>query len=593
MPEKDRVIRIEKIKEKVVDQKKDNFVQLNPKEDVDQDIHIENKNPLSTRTVNQVWESYMNSGWIDGKQRPLGPFIGINKAWKNKPCFIVGSGPDLKVFIKDVGFNFLNNKHSIGINHVIESYDGFEWFLFLDRRFLKRTTYDLPEFKGKIFAQNNTGISDKIPNVVRFRCRNNNPSEVIHNGLYSNRFSGLAALNLAIISGASPIYLIGYGMGEDGNENLFHFRENYQGVGQRGKEQFKKYKGVYNFFKRFKRWYPKIIHVTEGESLAGFRKLNFKEFKNKFALKECTGNKKVNVNLGAEPKIAHLSFCGDINKHADITRHIIKDCIGNHNIYPFTNYPKADVYITEHFMSTNKYVQDFPHKNKTINIVHSMNCYPNPGYKHNIALTKVWKRNLEARGVKNVKVIYGGIDLKPYENIKPQDKYLTFGRITRWSPGKIPPWWNNMVADILNHDKTIKCLFFIDMSSRARKLLEHGRMIYDYSCNITDFKGAWLNRLMVYVHANGTFRETMSHAVIEAMATGLPIVYLREPAVTEVVGGAGIACSNKEQLKGAILKLLYYPELRNSYSELSKKRAKDFDINKTVEKFNELIREMA
>ena len=164
---------------------------------------------ISTRNINKTWETYMNNGWIDGTKYTLGPFDGIKNKWKNKACFIIGSGPDLSIFINQIGWNFLDGKHTIGINHTIESYDRFEWFIFLDRRFLKKTTYDLPQFKGKIFAQNNTGISAKFKNVIRYRCTNSNPTNDIRKGLFSNRFSGLAALNLAIIAGANPIFLIG------------------------------------------------------------------------------------------------------------------------------------------------------------------------------------------------------------------------------------------------------------------------------------------------------------------------------------------------------------------------------------------------
>jgi len=550
-----------------------------------------NNKVIRSRDVDKVWDIYMNNGWIDGKVYTPGPFGGINNCWKNKPCFVIGSGPDLKVFIDQVGFQFLEGKHSIGINHVIETWDRFEWFLFLDRRFLKKTTYDLYKFKGKIFAQNNTGISADLKNVVRFQCGTKKPTIDIKDGLYSNKFSGLAALNLAIIAGANPIFLIGFGMGKDGNKNLFHFRTKYQGVGTQPKEQYGKYLKVYNNFRHFKKWHPAIIHVTEGQSLVDFKKINFQTLKRKFNISK-RFEKNVNVNKNIAPRIVHLSFSNNVNVHADITRAIIDKCYGNHYLYTFNDIPNADLYITEHFISTRRFIDNFPYRHKTINIIHSMNCFPIGNWKCNVALTHAWKTLLSKRGVQNIRVIYGGINLKPYKNVNRNKGRKIFGRITRWSPGKIPDWWNGMITEILDANENVSCLMFIDNRNRARKLLNHKRMIYDYSCKINDFKGNWLKKLNIYVHANGYFRETMSFAAIEAMATGLPIIYLKEPALREVVGDNGICVNNKQELKTTILNLLYDNDICEKYSQLSKERSKFFDIKKTIKKFDELIKEM-
>lgn len=555
-----------------------------------ENINMENDQVISTRNINKTWETYMNNGWLDGKPYQPGPFNDIKDVWKGKPAFIVGSGPDLKVFIKYIGWGFLNGKNAIGINHVIESYDRFKWFIFLDRRFLKKTTYNLDNFKGRIFAQNNTGISSRFKNVVRYRCQSNSPTKDITKGLYSNRFSGLVALNLAIIAGANPIFLIGFGMGKDGNENDFHFRKKYQGVGTRPKQQFQKYLRVYNHFNKFKKWFPAIIHVTAGKPLVpAMKKMNFQAFKKKFAILV----KQININKNLQPKIAHLSFSKDINVHADITRGIINNCFGKHSIHTFKNYPKdADLYITEHFLSTNKAVNNFPYKDKTINIVHSMGCLPQGNFICNVALTNAWQRFLIRNRVRNIRVIHGGIDLKPYENIKPNFESKTFGRITRWSPGKIPYWWNETIKQILNENKDVKCLMFINNIHGGRKLLNYDRMKYNKECKIIDFKGKFLKKLSIYVHANGTFKETMSHAVIEAMACGLPVVYLKEPAVNEVVGNAGIGVNNAFELKNMVIKLLNDNSLQQSYFKLSKNRAKFFDINKTIAAFDKLIKEI-
>ena len=276
-------------------------------------------------------------------------------------------------------------------------------------------------------------------------------------------------------------------------------------------------------------------------------------------------------------------------------RKIIKNCYGNHSLYSFDKYPKknVDLYITEHFMSTRKYIDKFPYKRKTINVVHSVNCIPpnkGKGFLCQVTLTNTWKKYLRKKGIRNIKVIPGGIDLESYKNIYPDFENKIFGRITRWSSSKIPEWWNSLVKEILRKDKDIKCLMYVDVKSKSRKFLNHDRMIYNQSCRMHHFKGGYLKHIGVYVHANGTFREIMSNAIVEAMATGLPIVYLYEASIKEVIDFAGVCIYNKNDLKDKILEMLNNKELRMRYSELSKKRAQNFDVKYTIEKYNELIK---
>jgi glycosyltransferase involved in cell wall biosynthesis len=303
--------------------------------------------------------------------------------------------------------------------------------------------------------------------------------------------------------------------------------------------------------------------------------------------------KDFNVNKNVEPEIAHLSFSDNINDHFEYMRIIAKECYGNHVYRRFNDIPRnADLYITEHFMSTRKDVDNFPYKykNKTINVIHSMNCISKYPFLCNVISTNIWRNTLSKKGIKNLVVIPNGINLEPYKNVYPSFKNKIFGRITRWSEKKIPFWWNDMVKQILEKNKDVECLMYIDIRSNGRKLLKHERMIYDKSVKITDFKGKYLKKLSLYVHANGTFIEVMSNAILEAMATGLPIIYLNEDSTKEVIDYAGLCVNNKEELKRNILKFLNNKDLLLTYSKLSKERVKVFDIKYTVEKYNNLIR---
>lgn len=293
-----------------------------------------------------------------------------------------------------------------------------------------------------------------------------------------------------------------------------------------------------------------------------------------------------------EPKIVHLSFSSDPNIHFEYMRIILKECYGNHTLHTFEDYPKdADLYITEHFMSTKKKVLAFPYKKKCINVIHSMNCIPKGGFRKNIVHTNYWKKYVSEKGVKNIEVIPGGVNLKPYENTYPDYSKKIFGRLTRWNAVKIPIWWNDMVKEILDEDEESKCLMYIDIKSKQREFLKHDRMEYNQECKMTDFKGKYLKNLSIYVHANGTFKEILSNALLEAMATGLPVVYKDELSLRDIVGDAGVCVKNKHELKYIIKKLLNNEVLRESYGFLSKERSKIFDVQKTVEGYNRIIKE--
>lgn len=538
------------------------------------------------KKIQKTWEWFEQKGFIDNNHLVPLQYKNVNDAWKDQPCYVVGGGPPLKDFIDSHGWEFFDGKHTIGINHAIEDYDRFEWFFFLDRRFLQKTTYDMKKFKGRIFAQNNTGLKQSA-NTTLFICREDKPGTKIEEGLYSPNFSGLAALNLAIISGANPIYLVGFGMGKSGNAQNYHYKKNYTAAGH-CTARYNKYKDVQRFYKNFSEFKSRIICLTDGDDMVHFRHISPVKHN---PVRRC---RKLIVE-GRLPAVAHMSFTNDINKMGDISRHIINESYGKHSLYSFKDgIPNADLYILEHFISTHKACVEFPYKQKAIDLVHSVNCIPQGDYGRVVAITNAWKKILEKNYVKNVQVIYGGIDLAPYANVTPAYGSKIFGRITRWSPGKIPPNWNAILQQIFEKDKEAKCLMFVEFVNKSREKLQHGQMIYDESVQIADFKGGALKKLSLYVHANGSFKETMSHAVIEAMATGLPVIYLTEKTgvLEEVTGPAGIRCENMQQVKDNILRLLVNKSEQERIGKLSREQAKKFDVNKTVNSFNALIKEL-
>ena len=105
------------------------------------------------------------------------------------------------------------------------------------------------------------------------------------------------------------------------------------------------------------------------------------------------------------------------------------------------------------------------------------------------------------------------------------------------------------------------------------------------------FKGDYLKNLSVYVHANGSFKETLSFAVIEAMATGLPVVYLKEGTgvLEEVIGGAGIACNTINEVRDSVINLLTRPPELSRLGAVARSRALYFGKQHMVADWNEVI----
>ncbi len=144
-------------------------------------------------------------------------------AWKGKRCFIVGGGPSLKGF----DWGLLQGELSIGVNRAFEKYDPTimfcmdpgMWGWIVSRKFGPEVLQRYNEFKGyKVWTNNiwlnippedNTYIAD-VKNLMP--CGSN---------------SGHSAINLAVLLGASPIYLLGFDMKGDGKGRQKWWHDGY------------------------------------------------------------------------------------------------------------------------------------------------------------------------------------------------------------------------------------------------------------------------------------------------------------------------------------------------------------------------------
>lgn len=536
----------------------------------------------------QTWKFFRELGLIDGNFLHTRNYDGVKNVWAGEPAYVIGSAPSLKYALDGVGgWEFFRGKHTIGINHLVEDWDGFEWLFFLDKRFVDLTTYDIKSFPGMIFASCMSGLKPE-ERVKIFYSRRDAVSQRLEDGLYGS-LSGVGAVNLAIISGASPIYLVGL---DQGNVPLdldnTHYRPGYTGE-KRNPKFAEKYKRIMLQFEAYQPWKDRLRLVSPGKDLPWLKR----------TIPEELDAPRITV----EPKalrVVHLSFSDAISRHADVTRWNVLEGVGQRSMFSTRSglpLPPADVYVAEHFLSTDAYINGLPDevKRKTVDIVHTVGCLPKGPFRRVIAFTQAWKRWLNAHQIKVDRVIVPGIDLAAYKDVTPDYGAKVFGRMTRWNAEKIHPQWNDVTLQVLDAVPGSRCLMYVVVKEReqagARPFLQHPRVTYDQTCQIDMFKGDYLKRMSVYAHANGSFKETLSFAVIEAMAAGLPIVYLSEGTgvIEEITGQAGVHCETIDQLREALLHFLTYENSRKEYGEFARINAARFDKNRAVKEFDEEV----
>lgn len=235
----------------------------------------------------QVWKNFEEVGFFTlNATKRNGDWTGIKDAWKNKPCFIVGSS----ISARNFDLNKLDGHLSIGVNHMIEYYDRFTWFLCQDHRFLRMTTYNLKKYKGRIFAHNGAPIlASDYEKVIFFKTQYNrngislNPED----GLYTRCLTGLCMLHLALISGANLIYMIGMdtpkkvNMEKDGH----HYQKNYTGEVNNDRS-LQGTIGKYSLYNTFAKWKDRIINVCTDGYVDLFKKISIEDL-NKILETKC------------------------------------------------------------------------------------------------------------------------------------------------------------------------------------------------------------------------------------------------------------------------------------------------------------------
>ena len=179
-----------------------------------------------------------------GSDRPAGRILAELKAgsWTGRRCFIVAGGRSLRGF----DFDRLRGERTIAINKALREVPFADVLFGMDFQFLEWIQRgDLGEdyrraflrFTGEKIWLNLTGTSYPYPRDVRVLLGAGEIgwTKTLEAGLYHGNNSGYAAINLALLLGADPIYLLGYDMKGPG-----HYHDGYPTSIQAGAlEQFR------------------------------------------------------------------------------------------------------------------------------------------------------------------------------------------------------------------------------------------------------------------------------------------------------------------------------------------------------------------
>jgi glycosyltransferase involved in cell wall biosynthesis len=539
--------------------------------------------------ADQVWKQLVNMGNLyQNNLYNKTNWNDIIDCWKNEPCFIVGGS----YTANDFDMNKLNGFHSIGINHRVEEYSNFEWLIFLDDEFIQKTSYDISKFNGKIFAGNRVRFID-LPNVYRFlpKASNDNVDLNPNNGLYCRSLTGLCALNLALIAGANPIYLIGCDNDKEiiRDGESFHVN-NYTG-NLKTNTKYQKYLNANKMYSHYKNYTDRVVNVCPNGQIPHFKKIDFQELDNVLKTVE---NKKEKIEINRDPVICHVTKLRDMNKLNEVTRQIYNLTTGRHiqsNISDLIQ-PKADIYLLECLINGANEFLNFqkPKGSKVISLIHSSGkCLPAVCSDRVVTLSQAEHLRVKQNRFDSV-VIPCSIDIEKFNKNIDYSKQ-TYGRITRFSHGKVNPRWNNIVC----HIKTVypdSQSIMISANVEAKYKSKDIHYIENISNNEMDKKVEALSNLTMFTNMHGMFIETFSLALLEGMASGLCVVLyspVYQGAMIELIGNAGIVCNSEKDFIDTIIRLLPDAEIKKVWGLKAKNRAKEFSVNRMVESYNKLF----
>jgi hypothetical protein len=236
-----------------------------------------------------TWLGNNGNGFIglsQDVQRDNNAFANIvqDGAWKGRRCFIVGGGPSLEGF----DWSLLDGELVIAANRAFESCNP-NIIVSCDpvfTRWVKREQDDgnglcspesMQHFRDlkclrAIVKVNKSNYSPGL-NFLRF-AGNDGFSSTLSDGVVCGRNSGFAALNLAVLLGASQIYLLGFDMQYRPSDNRAHYYD--KGKPWKRQDPYRHYKHYYDkVAPEIKARGQQVINLSLNSALECFEKAEF------------------------------------------------------------------------------------------------------------------------------------------------------------------------------------------------------------------------------------------------------------------------------------------------------------------------------
>jgi len=192
--------------------------------------------------------------------------------WSGMDVYIIGGGPSLK----DFDWNLLSGKKTIGCNDAYQlGYEVCKVCVFGDIKWYTSHKGSLASYKGIIYGAEPSLINKAVDSRIKLLKRY--AKGICTDGVGWNGNTGMVALNLAILLGASRIYLLGFDMKRTKEHSNWH-------VNNLDKNPDSVYKKFLDWSKYVKQdWNNKFPHIeifniTDDSDLDIFPKVSPKEF---------------------------------------------------------------------------------------------------------------------------------------------------------------------------------------------------------------------------------------------------------------------------------------------------------------------------
>ena len=200
-----------------------------------------------------------------------------------------------------------------------------------------------------------------------------------------------------------------------------------------------------------------------------------------------------------------------------------------------------------------------------------------------------------------IRVIHNGIVIEDFRpSIKKAKAREVFGLPEkRWIVGSVgrltPQKGHEFMIKAVKGLKEVALAIAGDGPLRRRlKEVAHKEGVECYLLGTLDQKKIPLFLKALDIFCFPSLWEGMPSALLEAMASGLPVIATRISSNMEIVGNAGILVDTRapEEIRDSIERLMGSEEMRKNYAEQASKEAERFSIENTVREYENLYLEV-